>query len=730
MRLLHQLHFNLGHLLYQQGDLAGASDSYQQAIALFPDEPKTFFHLGTVLAEQGEWKAAIAAFQQAVERQPDWEAAQYRLGQLFLQQQQPEAALPYLQHVLRLNPQHPLAASDCASALIQQNQWAAALPYLQQAIALQPQFVEAFCQWASGLEATDTLTQARRICGQFLQYLQTGDATHSLMTLAQLYNQLGDVQRCYGGKNQLHHAERFYRQALQLQPDNLAATLGLGNCLARQRQWEQAAAVYRRGLAIYADDLSLHLQLAAVLEAQQHWQGAIAAYQTVLTLQQSQLPRSFNPADLIPEPQEYSPPQHIYRSTLDWLHATAQPLHHYRPVTGLLPAVQPQPVAVEPQICAGLNCAPCLQTLIQRFQLTAQGKGIYHLPASAAVPIQPSATYVAVIPQGKAWIAPQQSFWQVCNAIAILTPDHDLLADLSRDYPGQLPDCPSEPTWHRIFELESLPPLTSLPGTAAVLSGLSGHIYFHWMTDMLPRLELLRHSAIDFNEIDWFIVNSQARPFQRETLTALGVPPEKVVESDRHPYLQAERLIVPSFPGALGWMQPWALAFLRRTFLPRQANPAIPRGAIAASYPRNVYIQRRQAHYRRVINEADVVKCLQPFDVVPVELETRSLAEQVALFAQAETIVAPHGSGLTNLVFCRPGTQVIELFSPNYVRPYYWTVSKLLNLEHYCLLGEIFHCDPLRSLMYQNPLTEDIMVNLNALTQLMQQLKPSVCLQT
>ncbi|OZH55086.1 hypothetical protein AFK68_06815 [Hydrocoleum sp. CS-953] len=95
-----------------------------------------------------------------------------------------------------------------------------------------------------------------------------------------------------------------------------------------------------------------------------------------------------------------------------------------------------------------------------------------------------------------------------------------------------------------------------------------------------------------------------------------------------------------------------------------------------------------------------------------------SLENQIATFAHAKIIVAPHGSGLTNIVFCNPGTKVIELFSPHYLRYYYWHISQLLGLEHYFLIGETFSCYPIRNIMYESSLVEDILVNLDSLNQM------------
>ncbi|MEO0849257.1 MAG: hypothetical protein AAFY50_22930, partial [Cyanobacteria bacterium J06648_1] len=53
--------------------------------------------------------------------------------------------------------------------------------------------------------------------------------------------------------------------------------------------------------------------------------------------------------------------------------------------------------------------------------------------------------------------------------------------------------------------------------------------------------------------------------------------------------------------------------------------------------------------------------------------------------------------------------------SPNYVRTDYWMISQQLNLEHYYIVGQNFSCGTLRNLMYQNALTEDILVSIDAL---------------
>jgi len=121
--------------------------------------------------------------------------------------------------------------------------------------------------------------------------------------------------------------------------------------------------------------------------------------------------------------------------------------------------------------------------------------------------------------------------------------------------------------------------------------------------------------------------------------------------------------------------------FLRSTFLRDAENEA----GVAT---RRLYISRGSAGYRRVLNEADVVRLLDEFGFEEAKFESMSVRQQAAAIASSEVIVAPHGGGLSNLIFCRPATKVIEIYSPELVAGYFWKVSAQLGLDYYYLLGK------------------------------------------
>ncbi|MEY4488174.1 MAG: hypothetical protein RIQ79_682, partial [Verrucomicrobiota bacterium] len=95
-----------------------------------------------------------------------------------------------------------------------------------------------------------------------------------------------------------------------------------------------------------------------------------------------------------------------------------------------------------------------------------------------------------------------------------------------------------------------------------------------------------------------------------------------------------------------------------------------------------VYFTREKAGRRRVANEAALWSILEANGFKKVILEELTWSEQIAVCRRAKVVVAPHGAGLANLVFCAPGTRVVELLSRRYCHPGYWRLAVLRGLDY------------------------------------------------
>jgi hypothetical protein len=254
---------------------------------------------------------------------------------------------------------------------------------------------------------------------------------------------------------------------------------------------------------------------------------------------------------------------------------------------------------------------------------------------------------------------------------AIIAPDDAILREISLEV---VPDITGD-RWPGLLGGFRLPTVQRWPGRIGVLTSLWSDGYYHWLFDVLPRLELLRRAGAEPERL----VVSADLPFQRETLERVGVEPARWIAAGPKLHLEAETLAVPSLPGDMGTPPAWAHAFLRRALMP---------SADEEGRRRRIYVSRKNSARRRVVDEPRIAEVLAAHGFEPVFPEALSVAEQARLFHSASAVVAPHGAALSNLVFCRPGTPVVELFTPRYVATCYWIIAAYGGLRYGYVLGD------------------------------------------
>ncbi|MFK8184777.1 MAG: tetratricopeptide repeat protein [Phormidesmis sp.] len=752
----------VGRVLTKIEAYDAAIDVYTQVLRDLPDDAQTHSNLGQVLLTKGDTQRAISAYKRAIALDDRVVAAYRSLGRLWVTHQDFEGAAAYFEQALQRVPDHAAVLSDYANVLIAKGDWDALIESFRVAVQCQPDWIASYCQRTLQLSDQDLLFRMQRTCGRFLVALQQAASAETTAILeerlGQIYEYLGDLSVACDAPAR---AEKSYRTALSINPNHLTLYVRLGNCLISQGRRAAAIAIYQAGLLqseYYGEQVkktAVTPEITLDKRVEEQVNDRIDSFSTPHLLDgRSQLEQRWQEvfSPIVEKKDEDNKTSHanasnhcvngIYLTVKDWQNAQENAQEN---ATRKKIATEPTDELVDRKQtesqCGGVTCQTCMSRLIQQFSPIQVGQQSFHC-SSAASDISDFSTFIATIPNGRAWVAPQKNAWDVCNEMAILTADNFLIGEFSRAYPWYLPGCDRHNIKkHPLLKRQTpLPAARYLPGNVAVLSGLSGHIYYHWMFDVLPRIAVLekglKEQGKTLDDIDYFVVNNFEKGFQKETLQALGIPLEKVVASDVIPHVKADSLVVPSFAGHLDWVPKRSLEFLRAAFLSASSQLSTAtlsdaslngsNGINHAEKPKaariknkRIYITRSGAKYRHVFNEAAVMQMLAQFGFVSVALETLSVAEQIKLFSEAAVIVAPHGSGLTNLAFCRPGATVIECFSPNYMRTDYWMLSEYLQLNHYYLIGESLRCHPLRQLMYPSGLTEDFSIDVGELRSLL-----------
>jgi len=103
---------------------------------------------------------------------------------------------------------------------------------------------------------------------------------------------------------------------------------------------------------------------------------------------------------------------------------------------------------------------------------------------------------------------------------------------------------------------------------------------------------------------------------------------------------------------------------------------------------RKIVVLRPEAKTRRMINSDELLLKLKGWETVA--LENLSIKDQMKTFAEASHVLAAHGAGMVNLLWCQPGTKVIEVQDRNMLhKKVYPLLSHNLNLEHKLYLADV-----------------------------------------
>jgi hypothetical protein len=180
----------------------------------------------------------------------------------------------------------------------------------------------------------------------------------------------------------------------------------------------------------------------------------------------------------------------------------------------------------------------------------------------------------------------------------------------------------------------------------------SGNNYFHWMCDVLPRVYLARDQV----EGSTFVLPSSHQiAFVERSLAPFR--PARIVYFDQAESAFFSEVVVPGHIAVTGnYHEPTIRGlseFLHESF--RDEPQAVERS------DRLLYVTRKGAKYRYVLNEDEVISLLGTYGFEVVENERLSLEDQVRLYANVRALVGIMGANLTNVMFMRPGSSVLQL---------------------------------------------------------------------
>lgn len=194
--------------------------------------------------------------------------------------------------------------------------------------------------------------------------------------------------------------------------------------------------------------------------------------------------------------------------------------------------------------------------------------------------------------------------------------------------------------------------------------------FFHWLLEVLPNfLECLNSS----HKNSKIIIHPNTSSYALDALKyVLGNDwLSRIIEVENKAIV--ENIKFASFEDNSGFVRRHDIQILRFTFKELIKN-TLPQ--------KKIYLSRLKASKRRIGNELDVEKMVKLYGYQVVYAEDLSFEEQIKIFSESSHIISPHGAGLSNIIWCNSGTNLIEIFSFDNLHSCYATLALTRNMNY------------------------------------------------
>ncbi len=189
--------------------------------------------------------------------------------------------------------------------------------------------------------------------------------------------------------------------------------------------------------------------------------------------------------------------------------------------------------------------------------------------------------------------------------------------------------------------------------------------YFHWLIDELP---WLLRSKMYSKEIN-YLHSGPLEIYQKGMLDFLSI--KSTMSS---PWIHVSKTLVPIKRENSGDFSRENIEITRKYFSELSfSNRCMSQ--------RRIYVSRRLSS-RALKNELKVEAYLRTKGFAILFLEEMSFSDQIQAFQTADFVISPHGAALANLLFCKKGTNIVEIFDPTYSNTCFRDLSEVLELRH------------------------------------------------
>jgi capsular polysaccharide biosynthesis protein len=196
--------------------------------------------------------------------------------------------------------------------------------------------------------------------------------------------------------------------------------------------------------------------------------------------------------------------------------------------------------------------------------------------------------------------------------------------------------------------------------------------YGHWLIEMMPMAKVARdHIKLAGAR---YIVSDEAGALGsvvEQSMNMIGVASSDLRRTSREPHWFEELIVVTGLTQHGIFMSP-------RVFEAIDAMTA----SVPYEQSGKIYASRRQMSYRKFVDEDEIETIMGGNGYRTRDTGAMKFSEQISLFKGADAVTGVMGAALTNIVFCGPGTKVVNLAPAKQAGSFFWLIAAQRGLDY------------------------------------------------
>ena len=283
----------MANVFHRQGNAIESVKFRERALEVNPDRADLYTTLAWYALKKGRFAEAVTHYEQALALDPRLADVNSNMADALMKLGRHKEAVETLRNELRLAPKSSFAHYLMGQALLQLEDYEKAVDHYREAIKIEPTYASAHYGLATVCGRMSQKTEAAQHMDRFRAL--AAESRRDFQNRKRAFDDFRDMQknaaithinvgRMYRNQGQPEKAERLFKQAAGLDPQNVTCFLELASLYEERKQAARSLQMRRRVRDLQPSSASSYLMIGILSAHLGHMDDAEEAFRAMVTL--------------------------------------------------------------------------------------------------------------------------------------------------------------------------------------------------------------------------------------------------------------------------------------------------------------------------------------------------------------------------------------------------------------------------------------------------------------